>query len=92
METERGCLFCGYYQDVKNENDFLIVEEWANQKDSDDHLRSDIFTVLVGAGSLMQQPPEIMIHTVRRSTVLEVHTPKSHNKKLKELNNENLTN
>ena len=68
---ERGCLHSGCYQNAENENDFLMVEEWATQKDSDDHLRSDIFTVLLGAGSLMIRPPEIVIHTVSRSTELE---------------------
>jgi len=48
-----------------------IMEEWATQKDADDHLRSDIFTVLMGAGTLMSWPPEIVIHSVDRSTKFE---------------------
>jgi len=49
----------------------LVVEEWETQKDSDDHMRSDIFTVLMGAGSLMVRPPEVMVHMVNHSTALE---------------------
>ena len=49
-----------------------MIEEWATQEESDEHVRSDIFTVLIGAGSLMHRPPEIMIHTVCGSTELEV--------------------
>jgi len=64
-------LHAGFYQDVENENDFLVTEEWTTQKDSDDHLQSDIFTVLMGAGSLMHRPPEIVIHIVSSSTELE---------------------
>jgi quinol monooxygenase YgiN len=71
LRKESGCLHSGFYQDVENEKDFLVVSEWATQKDLDDHLRSDIFTVLMGAGSLMSRPPEIVIHTVDRSTELE---------------------
>ena len=67
-----GCRQAGFYQNVDNETDFLVVEEWASQKDSDDHLRSDIFTVLMGAGCLMCRPPEIVIHTVSHSSDLEV--------------------
>ena len=66
-----GCMHAGFYQNVDNETDFLVVEEWASQKDSDDHLQSDIFAVLLGAGCLMRRPPEIMIHTVSGSTQLE---------------------
>jgi quinol monooxygenase YgiN len=48
-----------------------MVEEWATQQDSDDHLQSDIFKVLMGAGSLMRRPLEIAMHTVSCSTELE---------------------
>ena len=71
VRKESGCLHADFYQDVENENDFLVVEEWATQKDSDDHLQSDIFTVIVGAGSLMSRPPEILRHTVFHSSELE---------------------
>jgi len=67
VRKESGCLHSDFYQDGENETDFLVVEEWATQKESDDHLRSDIFTVLMGAASLMRRPPEIVIHTVNRS-------------------------
>ena len=71
VRKESGCLHAGFYENVDNETDFLVVEEWATQKDSDDHLRSDIFTVLMGAKCLWSRPAEIMIHTVSRSTELE---------------------
>ena len=71
MRKEGGCLHAGFYQNVDNETDFLVVEEWASQEDSDDHLQSDIFKVLLGAGSLMSRPPEIVIYTVSHSTELE---------------------
>ena len=66
-----GCLHSGFYQDFESETDFLMVSEWESQKDLDDHLRSDIFTVLMGTASLMHRPPEIVIHTVDHSTALE---------------------
>jgi quinol monooxygenase YgiN len=70
VRQEAGCLHAGFYQDVENENVFLMVEEWATPEDSDNHLRSDIFTILKGAGSLMHRPPAIVLHTVSRSTEL----------------------
>jgi quinol monooxygenase YgiN len=50
---------------------FFLVEAWENRKTLDDHLRSVRFTVLIGAGSLLSRPPEIMIHTVSHSSELE---------------------
>lgn len=69
--NESGCRHAGFYQDVENENDIVVIEEWATQKDADGHLQSNIFTVLLGAGSLMSRPPEIVIHTVSHSSELE---------------------
>ncbi|EFK10833.1 antibiotic biosynthesis monooxygenase [delta proteobacterium NaphS2] len=77
VRKENGCLNLGFYLNAENENDFLMVEEWASQKDWDDHQQSDIFTVLRGAGSLMRRPPEILVHTVSRPTELEHWSPKS---------------
>ena len=71
VRKEGGCLCAGFYQNSENEEDFLLVEEWATRQDSEDHLRSDIFTVLIGAGSLMLRPPQIEIHTVSNSSHLE---------------------
>ena len=71
VRRESGCLNAGFYQDVENENDFLVIEEWASPRDSDDHVRSDIFKVLIGAGSLLHRPQEIVIHTVSHSRDFE---------------------
>ena len=71
VKKEKGCLRAGFYQNFENEKDYLVVSEWVSQKESDDYLRSDIFTVLRGAGSLMRRTPEIVSHTVSQSTALE---------------------
>ena len=71
VRKERGCLRSGFYQDFENGNDFFVVSEWKTQKDSDDHLRSDIFTILMSARCLMHRSPEIVIHTVDHSRELE---------------------
>jgi quinol monooxygenase YgiN len=71
VKKASGCRHAGFYQNVENENDFFMVSEWANQKDSDNHLRSDIFAVLLGTGTLMHRPPEMVIHTVSGSAEWE---------------------
>jgi quinol monooxygenase YgiN len=67
VRKEGGCLQANFYQDVENETEFIVVEEWASEKELDDHLQSDIFTILMGAGSLMRLPPETVVYTVRHS-------------------------
>ena len=75
MRTENGCVDSNFYQNSENENDFFLVEAWENRKTLDDHLRSVRFTVLMGARSLLNRPPEIMIHTVSNSSELEAMKP-----------------
>jgi len=70
VRKENGCVDSNFYRNAENENDFVLVETWETRKILDDHLRSDIFTVMMGAASLLSRPPEIMIHTVSQSSEL----------------------
>jgi len=72
MRKENGCVDSNFYQNAENENNFVLIEEWETRKTWDDHLRSDIFTVLMGARSLLSRPPEVTIHTVSQSSELEI--------------------
>ena len=71
MRMENGCVDSNFYRNAENENEFVIFETWETRKTLDDHLRSDIFTVMIGAASLLSRPPEIMIHTVSNSSEFE---------------------
>ena len=71
VRKQSGCLQADAYQSIENEREFLVVETWATQKDTDDHLKSDIFSVMSGAGCLMDRMPEIEIRTVDGSTELK---------------------
>jgi len=72
LREESGCEHAAVYQDLENENDFILVEKWTTKNDSDDHQRSDIFKVLQGTRSLLLKPPEIMIRTSDFPAELEV--------------------
>ncbi len=71
VRNESGCRRAVVFQNVEDDNELLLIEEWSTQKDSDAHLDSDLFTVLRGAGGLMCQPPEIIINAVDQSTEFE---------------------
>ena len=76
VRKENGCVDSTFYQNFENENAFFLIEEWENRQALDDHLRSAGFTVLMGARSLLSQPPEIMIHSVSHSSGLEATSHK----------------
>ena len=71
VQNSNGFVKSDLYQKVDDENEFLLIEEWATKKDSDAHMGSDIFTVLKGAGGLMIRPPKISINVVDKSAIFE---------------------
>jgi quinol monooxygenase YgiN len=70
-ENERGCLSCHGFRDIEDKNGFGLIAEWETREDLDDHIKSDRFSVLLGAKSLLCEPPQIEIHTVSQSEGME---------------------
>jgi quinol monooxygenase YgiN len=71
MEKEAGCLSYALFCNIEDKNLLNLLEEWRTRKDLDRHLRSDMFSVLLGTKSLLCDPPQIQIHTVSRSQGME---------------------
>ena len=67
MENEAGCLSYALFCNIEDKNHLNLLEEWQTRKDLDRHLRSEMFSVLLGAKSLLCEPPNIQIHTVSNS-------------------------
>jgi len=49
---------------MEDENELFIFEEWDSQKNLDNHQKSDRFKILRGAMNLLQEPYEMLVHTV----------------------------
>jgi quinol monooxygenase YgiN len=71
MEKEAGCLSYALFCNIKDKNLMNLLEEWQTRKDLDRHLRSEMFSVLLGTKSLLFDPPQIQIHTVSHSEGME---------------------
>lgn len=71
MRMEKGCTKCSVCQDIENENIFSLIEKWKTQLDLDNHLRSDIFTVLLGAKNLLSESLEIKFFSVSSTAGME---------------------
>jgi quinol monooxygenase YgiN len=71
MEKEAGCLSCALFCNVEDKNLLNLFEEWQTRKDLDRHLRSEMFSVLLGTKSLLCDPSQIQIHTVSHSEGME---------------------
>ena len=68
---ENGCLSYAVFCDIEGKTVFDLIEEWKTREDLDRHIRSDRFSVLLGAKSLLAKPLEMKIHTVSRSEGIE---------------------
>jgi quinol monooxygenase YgiN len=55
IAQEAGCLGCRVYQNIKNADEFLVIQEWKNEESAQEHLNSTNLAVLVGAKSVLSQ-------------------------------------
>jgi quinol monooxygenase YgiN len=64
-------MSCNFYQDVENENIFSVIEAWKTQEELDSHLKSDMFSALIGTKSLLVESPEINIKAISYTAGME---------------------
>ena len=64
IRTEKGCQRCNFFQSMEDENELCLLEEWDPQENLNSYLKSERFRVLRGAMNLLQEPYEMMFHTV----------------------------
>lgn len=71
MENAEGCLSYALFCNLVDSNLLNLLEEWQTRKDLDQHLRSDMFGVLLGTRSLLAEPHGIQIYTIHQSEGME---------------------
>jgi quinol monooxygenase YgiN len=71
IRMEKGCINCFASQDIEDQNIFHLIENWNTQQDLDNHIRSDLFTVLLGSKNLMSEPLDIKFKVVSYTAGME---------------------
>jgi quinol monooxygenase YgiN len=64
LRTEKGCRRCDFCRSMEDEKELYILEEWDTREDLNRHLKSERFRILRGAMNLLQEPYEMIIHSV----------------------------
>ena len=75
---EEGCINYRVYEDTERPNEFVFVEEWADQAALDRHFATEHIRVFMGAvmGTVVA-PPDVKFHTIASSVDLaEVSAPR----------------
>jgi quinol monooxygenase YgiN len=70
-QKEKGCLSCHLFRNLEDNNIFSLIVKWKTRENLEYHIKSDRFSVLLGAKSLLCEPHRIEIHTVSLSEGME---------------------
>lgn len=71
MEKDVNCLSYALFCNIEDKNLLSLLEEWKTRKALDRHLKSEMFGVLLGTRSLLNEPHGIHIYTVQQSEGME---------------------
>jgi quinol monooxygenase YgiN len=71
MGETAGCLSCALFSNMEDKNLLNLFAEWQTRKELDQHLRSEMFGVLLGTKSLLLEPHGIHIYTIHQSEGME---------------------
>jgi quinol monooxygenase YgiN len=63
IRTQKGCGRCDFCISAEDENDFSLLGEGESRENLASHLESNLFKVLLGAGSLLKNPHEMKLYT-----------------------------
>jgi quinol monooxygenase YgiN len=84
MEKEAGCLSYALFRNMGDKNLLNRLEEWQTRIGFDQHLRSEMFGVLLGTKSLRTEPHGIHLYTIHQSEGIEaIHTAQGEIARLK---------
>jgi quinol monooxygenase YgiN len=64
IRTVKGCTSHRLYHDVDAQDEYIFVEEWESQSDLDNFMKSDPFSVLLGAMNTLCDCPDIKVNAV----------------------------
>jgi quinol monooxygenase YgiN len=75
---EEGCFGYRFYEDTEAPNEFVFVEEWADQQALERHFATDHINVFMRSiPATITSPPDVKFHTIASSVDLaQVSAPR----------------
>lgn len=74
IRNEPGCISCYCCVDTEAEHIIIFKQEWITNEELAEHLKSDHFSVLLGAMKLLSIEPEIKFNAVASTAGAEAIT------------------
>lgn len=72
IRVKKGCTTFRYYNDFKDKDLFLLVQEWESKNAFKKHLHSNEFRLVLALIDLASEFPEISFNTISREEGLEL--------------------
>ncbi|HEX3035677.1 MAG TPA: antibiotic biosynthesis monooxygenase, partial [Thermodesulfobacteriota bacterium] len=69
--VQPGCISCYFYQDVENENAFILVEEWTTRETLEGHIREKNYRKLLALMDFLSEPPQVKFNTISSTQGME---------------------
>jgi quinol monooxygenase YgiN len=87
IRMENGCIECDFLKDLSDDKRYRIVGKWKGKDELKKHLRSEEFSVVRGAMSLLENKPDIRVYVVSSQQEMDnlqkkAVEPKSNNLKM----------
>ena len=70
-QVQPGCISCRFYQDIKDPNALIFLEEWESQEDLNLHMLSEEHRTILALIDMASEYPEIKFNTVSHCTGME---------------------
>ena len=62
LQKDPALIKSAFYQDVNDPERFHLINEWKTEQDYDSYLRSENFSVLIGALKVLSEETEVRYH------------------------------
>ena len=85
IRMENGCIECDFLKDVSEENRYRLVGKWKGKDELNNHLRSEEFSVVRGAMSILENKPDIRVYLVSSQKELDPAQKKAVEEKINNL-------
>ena len=72
ISKEKGCWSHHVYQDMEDKDVICLLEEWENQEDLENYVKSDRFAALLGALDLLSEGPVIKFSEVSSTAGMDL--------------------
>ena len=70
--AQPGCISMMFYQDTNDPERMMLIEEWENWGNLENHIRSDSYRSILELMELSSKLPEIKFHSVSDTKGMEV--------------------